>query len=278
MTKLTQEETAQLCLLVQTDPKSKEGKDALETLVVEYISFIRFCVKKYFIQGAHLKQDDLIQEGTIGFIKAVKRYKPLGGASLATFSKYYIEEHCYDASKDQGKLIRIPVHVYRSTNKHDPDTMPFAITVDLSAGLLDFIPNIQLSEQTEKLGEAFLLLDVLSDLEKEIFLKINGIEGDPISKEALMKLYNLSEQKIKVIYYGILKKIADSINNPEIINQRMPGDHAQDAQYKEVDLIKQIILMKDEQRLTYREISKLVNLPLTTTKRRYDFGKKTLNL
>jgi RNA polymerase primary sigma factor len=54
---------------------------------------------------------DLISEGNIGLIKAVERFDPAKGGKLSTYGCWWIKQSIKRALANQGKTIRLPVHL-----------------------------------------------------------------------------------------------------------------------------------------------------------------------
>jgi RNA polymerase primary sigma factor len=71
--------------------------------------------KNYSNRGLGLL--DLIQEGNLGLIKAVERFEYERGYKFSTFATWWIRQTITRAIMDQGRTIRIPVHMIEVINK-----------------------------------------------------------------------------------------------------------------------------------------------------------------
>lgn len=61
--------------------------------------------------GRGLMLEDLIQEGNIGIIKALRKYDPSLGTKFSTYASWWIRQSIVRALENQGSTIRLPVHI-----------------------------------------------------------------------------------------------------------------------------------------------------------------------
>lgn len=97
--------------------KIAKGDEAARQRMIE--SNLRLVVsigKRYMNRG--LPFSDIIEEGNIGLIKAVEKYDHKKGFRFSTYASWWIRQSIERAIINQGKLIRLPVHVVERVNHY----------------------------------------------------------------------------------------------------------------------------------------------------------------
>jgi len=78
---------------------------AAKKLVLAHMRFVAFIAHSY--KGYGLEQADLIQEGTIGLMKAVKRFNPHRKVRLSSFSVYWIRAEIHEYIFKNWKIVKV---------------------------------------------------------------------------------------------------------------------------------------------------------------------------
>ena len=107
---LTPEEEIDLAIRIADN--DQEAKDRLTKANLRLVVSI---AKRYVGRGMMFL--DLIQEGNLGLIKAVDKFDYTKGFKFSTYATWWIRQAITRAIADQGRTIRIPVHMVETINK-----------------------------------------------------------------------------------------------------------------------------------------------------------------
>lgn len=85
-------------------------REAMFKLVRGNLRLVVSIAKRYTRQGMDL--EDLIQEGNLGLIQAVRKFDPSMGTKFSTYATWWIRQSITRALSNKARTIRLPVHVH----------------------------------------------------------------------------------------------------------------------------------------------------------------------
>ncbi len=90
-------------------------EDACRQLVEHHLGLVVMMARRYVNRGLPLL--DLIEEGNLGLLTAVRKFDPELGYRLSTYAKWWIREGIEMALMTQSRVVRVPVHLSRSAKQ-----------------------------------------------------------------------------------------------------------------------------------------------------------------
>ncbi len=141
--------------------------EATKRLLTKYHHFVRMKAKSYFIAGGDT--DDLIQEGYIGFYKAIRDYRTEREASFRSFAELCVTRQIITAIKTASRQKHSPLNTYISFS-HSPSRGDYE-----DRTLADLLPSGRTSDPVQQVISAQelasltdCLVNMLSALESHV--------------------------------------------------------------------------------------------------------------
>lgn len=94
---------------------SKGDNEARRKMIESNLRLVINIAKRYVNRGLPLQ--DLIEEGNIGLIKSVERFKTAKGCKFSTYATYWIRQAIDRAIANQANTIRLPIHITTDLSK-----------------------------------------------------------------------------------------------------------------------------------------------------------------
>ena len=169
-----------------------QGNKARSELIEANYRLVISITKRYMSQGVSFL--DLVQEGNLGLIKAVDKFDYRRGYKFSTYATWWIRQAVTRALADQGRTIRIPVHMCERISKlnkttqkltlelgRDPTTEEVAVAMDT---------GVEGITQLQKIAQHPLSLEMPVGEEQESNL------GDFIEDDANLSLPDAAAQTL----------------------------------------------------------------------------------
>jgi RNA polymerase sigma-B factor len=129
----------ELVRLVQSLPRGSEGRDiACEKLVARYQSLVRSCAQRY--RQSPEPQEELVQVGYVGLLKAINNFDPSVGTNLAAYAQPCVSGEIKRHFRDK----RWQVHVKRSVQE---------LRLELRRARSELTQSLARSPRAEELAE-----------------------------------------------------------------------------------------------------------------------------
>ncbi|HEY4693949.1 MAG TPA: sigma-70 family RNA polymerase sigma factor [Bellilinea sp.] len=137
----------------ELEQQMADGQLAREHLIKANTRLVVSIAKRYIGRGVPFL--DLIQEGNLGLMKAVEKYEYRRGFRFSTYATWWIRQTITRAIADQGRTIRVPVHMvdrirqlYRLTHELEqklgriPNTEELATEMNVPVNKVDWMLRV----------------------------------------------------------------------------------------------------------------------------------------
>ena len=212
------------------DTPIAERKRIERELIEGNLRFVITVAKQYQNQGLDLS--DLIAEGNLGLMKAIKNFDWNKDLRFISYGVWWVKQSIIQSLNDNSRTIRLPVNVVQDLHKAKKEVeqtgkkidekfsnLPSIIDLDKYINedgdtLLDMIENkdAELPDavfNTKDLLKKKLmsLLDVLDERERSIVADYFGLTGTPRTLEDIGSDFNLTKERVRQIKEKALRRL-----------------------------------------------------------------------
>ncbi len=230
---MTPEREKELSALMTSNTLSDTQRKIIEQEIVEgNLRFVITVAKQYQNQGLDLA--DLIAEGNLGLIKAIKNFDWSKNLRFISYAVWWVKQSILQSLNENARTIRLPVNVVQDVQKEKKAVengtgeisskyanLPSMVQLDRSINeegdtLMDIIVNNDAHSPDEVFNSKDLLkqklmetLNVLDERERVIIEDYFGLTGNTRTLEDIGGDFKLTKERVRQIKEKALRKLRD---------------------------------------------------------------------
>jgi len=228
---MTPERERELATIMKSEESKPYEREMVEKELLEgNLRFVITVAKQYQNQGLDLS--DLIAEGNLGLMKAIKNFDWNKDLRFISYAVWWVKQSILQSLNDNSRTIRLPVNVIQDLHKAKKEveqnggklddkftSLPSIINLDMNINedgdtLVDIIKNNDADKpdagfNTKDMLKTKLisLLDVLDNREKSIVGDYFGLTGTPRTLEDIGSDFNLTKERVRQIKEKALRRL-----------------------------------------------------------------------
>ncbi len=170
-------------------------------LIEHNLRLVAHIAKKY--ESKYISMDDLISIGTIGLIKGVDTFIPSKNVKITTYCARCIENEILMYFRKNNKYSK-DISIDEAVG-YDKDGNPICIQDLIKCDNVDFVDDIELKDNINKLSK---YINVLDKREKEIIINRYGLDGrGELTQKNISKKLGISRSYVSRIEKRALTKL-----------------------------------------------------------------------
>jgi len=228
---MTPERERELATIMKSEESKPYEREMVEKELLEgNLRFVITVAKQYQNQGLDLS--DLIAEGNLGLMKAIKNFDWNKDLRFISYAVWWVKQSILQSLNDNSRTIRLPVNVIQDLHKAKKEVeqnggklddrftnLPSIINLDMNINedgdtLVDIIKNNDADSpdagfNTKDILKTKLmsLLDVLDNREKSIVGDYFGLTGTPRTLEDIGSDFDLTKERVRQIKEKALRRL-----------------------------------------------------------------------
>jgi len=227
---MTHQREKELVSMVRNGVNKEEKEKIEEEMIIGNLRFVIKMVKQYQNQG--LSMGDLINEGNLGLVKAIKNFDWNQDNRFISYAVWWIKQSVLQSLNDNSRTIRLPTNLVQELQRAKKElekygkeltdkftTLPSMIDIDREINedgdsLFDIIENENASmpdaafNTTDVLKTKLIgLLASLDERERIIVEDYYGMTGTPRTLEDIGEDFNLTKERVRQIKQKALLKL-----------------------------------------------------------------------
>jgi len=228
---MTPERERQLAELMKSDTLTPEQRDKINKELLEgNLRFVITVAKQYQNQGLDLS--DLIAEGNLGLLKAIKNFDWNKDLRFISYAVWWVKQSILQSLNENARTIRLPTNVVQDLQKAKKDVekrgteldvrfanLPSMIDLDMDINeegdsLLDVLKNENCNMPDEAFNTKDILktkllglLTCLDEREKVIIEDYFGLSGNSRTLEDIGNDFELTKERVRQIKEKALRKL-----------------------------------------------------------------------
>jgi RNA polymerase primary sigma factor len=217
-------------LIISEKCTDRERDEIYQEMLEGNLRFVITVAKQYQNQG--LDMADLIAEGNLGLMKAIKNFDWTKKLRFISYAVWWIKQSILQSLNENSRMIRLPVNVVQDVNKikknsKDPDkeifekysVLPKTTGLDNMINeegdtLLNIIEDINSNSPDEVFNTKDEIKSILNDIldnlderEKIIVKEYYGLTGTPRTLEDIGNDFKLTKERVRQIKEKALRKL-----------------------------------------------------------------------
>jgi RNA polymerase primary sigma factor len=228
---MTPDREKELAVKMKADDTPKREREKIESeLLVGNLRFVITVAKQYQNQGLDLS--DLIAEGNLGLMKAIKNFDWHKDLRFISYAVWWVKQSIIQSLNDNARTIRLPVNVVQDLHKAKKEiaitgkeleskftSLPSMVDLDMTINdegdtLVDLIanpdalaPDAGFNTKDMLKNKLISLLNVLDDREKVIIEDYFGLSGTPRTLEDIGGDFGLTKERVRQIKERALRRL-----------------------------------------------------------------------